>query len=81
MAVTTLETQGFLKVLLHTISNNGEEFADYKAIANDLSISFFFANPGCIWQRGANDNDRRLIDSFFSKKQTLTASPRKALQL
>jgi IS30 family transposase len=35
-------------------SDNGKEFSNHKAIANELDIDFFFAKPYHSWERGAN---------------------------
>jgi transposase, IS30 family len=57
------------KYFLQTItSDNGKEFANHKAIAEALSISYFFAKPYQSWQRGANENLNGLIRQYFPKK-------------
>jgi transposase, IS30 family len=54
---------------LQTItSDNGKEFANHKAIADELNISYFFAKPYQSWQRGANENLNGLIRQYFPKK-------------
>lgn len=69
MAAAALEALGSLKGLLHTItSDNGKEFAEHKVMARELNISFFFAESGCSWQRGSNENTNRLIRQFFPKR-------------
>lgn len=69
VAAAALEALGSLKGQLHTItSDNGKEFAEHKVMARELNISFYFADPGCSWQRGANENANRLIRQFFPKR-------------
>jgi len=54
---------------IHTItSDNRKEFANHKAIAEELNINFYFAKPYHSWQRGANENLNGLIRQYFPKK-------------
>jgi IS30 family transposase len=54
--------------LLHTItSDNGKEFAKHRTIAKELEIEYYFANPYCSWERGANENLNGLIRQYFPK--------------
>lgn len=55
--------------LLQTItSDNGKEFANHKSVAEKLAIDYFFANPYCSWERGANENLNGLVRQYFPKK-------------
>jgi IS30 family transposase len=57
------------KPFLHTItSDNGKEFANHKNLTDKLNIDYFFANPYCSWERGANENLNGLIRQYFPKK-------------
>ena len=54
---------------IHTItSDNGKEFTNHKAIAEQLNIDFYFAKPYHSWQRGANENLNGLVRQYFPKK-------------
>lgn len=56
------------KPILKTItSDNGKEFSQHQAIATELGIEYYFANPYCSWERGANENLNGLIRQYFSK--------------
>jgi IS30 family transposase len=57
------------KPVLHTItSDNGKEFANHKKVSEILEIKYFFANPYCSWERGANENLNGLVRQYFPKK-------------
>jgi len=49
-------------------SDNGKEFANHRAIAEQLNIDFYFAKPYHSWQRGANENLNGLVRQYFPKK-------------
>lgn len=56
------------KPFLKTItSDNGKEFAKHKTIAESLDIDYYFANPYCSWERGANENLNGLVRQYFPK--------------
>ena len=60
------------KNLLHTItSDNGKEFANHMAIAEDLNVDFYFAHPYHSWERGANENMNGLIRQYIPKGSSL----------
>lgn len=60
------------KTLLHTItSDNGKEFANHQAIAEDLNVDFYFAHPYHSWERGANENMNGLIRQYIPKCSSL----------
>jgi IS30 family transposase len=57
------------KPILHTItSDNGKVFANHKKVSEILEITYFFANPYCSWERGANENLNGLVRQYFTKK-------------
>lgn len=54
---------------LFTITaDNGKEFAYHKSISQALNVDFYFANPYCSWERGANENLNGLIRQYIPKK-------------
>ena len=53
---------------VHSISlDNGSEFAEFKAIEEELHTEVYFAEPHKPWQRGTNENTNGLIRFFFPK--------------
>lgn len=57
------------KEALHTItSDNGKEYAEHLYISKQVGTDFYFAEPYCSWQRGANENLNELIRQYFPKK-------------
>jgi IS30 family transposase len=64
----TIELLQNWKPFLQTItSDNGKEFAKHQSIAAMLEIDYYFANPYCSWERGANENLNGLIRQYFPK--------------
>lgn len=56
------------KPFLQTItSDNGKEFSKHHSIATALGIDYYFANPYCSWERGANENLNGLVRQYFPK--------------
>jgi len=49
-------------------SDNGKEFAQHKDVAASCQVDFYFANPYCSWERGANENLNGLVRQYFPKK-------------
>ena len=49
-------------------SDNGKEFAEHKEVASTCQLDFYFANPYCSWERGANENLNGLVRQYFPKK-------------
>jgi IS30 family transposase len=49
-------------------ADNGKEFAAHAEIAESCQIDFYFANPYCSWERGANENLNGLVRQYFPKK-------------
>lgn len=47
--------------------DNGTEFAGHRQIAEQLHTIVYFADPGCPWQRGSNENANGLLRFFFPK--------------
>jgi len=60
------------KVFLQTItSDNWKWFANHNALIEELEITYYFANPYCSRERGANDNLNGLARQYFPKKFNL----------
>ena len=64
--------------LAFKIPDRGKEFACYP-LAENLGISFFFADDYSSWQRGSNENANGLLREYFPKKTDLAAISDEAL--
>jgi IS30 family transposase len=52
----------------HSITfDNGAEFARCHRLEKHLDMTLYFADPGCPYQRGANENTNGLIRQYFPK--------------
>ena len=52
----------------HSLSlDNGTEFARCHRLEKHLGIKLYFADPGCPYQRGTNENTNGLIRQYFPK--------------
>lgn len=52
----------------HSITfDNGTEFARCHRLEKHLGIALYFADPGCPYQRGTNENTNGLIRQYFPK--------------
>ncbi|HVC97316.1 MAG TPA: IS30 family transposase, partial [Pirellulales bacterium] len=47
--------------------DNGTEFARCDRLEKHLEMKLYFADPGCPYQRGTNENTNGLIRQFFPK--------------
>ena len=47
--------------------DNGTEFADCQRLENNLGVQLYFAEPGCPYQRGTNENTNGLVRQFYPK--------------
>jgi transposase, IS30 family len=47
--------------------DNGTEFARCHRLAKHLGMELYFADPGCPYQRGTNENTNGLIRQYFPK--------------
>ena len=66
--LATIELLEKWKPFLNTItSDNGKEFSKHQEIATALEIDYYFANPYCSWERGANENLNGLVRQYFPK--------------
>lgn len=50
--------------------DNGKEFARHEAIASEMSLDVYFANPYHSWERGTNENTNGLIRRLYPKKSS-----------
>jgi transposase, IS30 family len=52
----------------HSITfDNGTEFANCHRLEKHLGVKLYFADPGCPYQRGTNENTNGLIRQYFPK--------------
>jgi IS30 family transposase len=52
----------------HSITfDNGTEFARCRRLEKHLDMQLYFADPGCPYQRGTNENTNGLIRQYFPK--------------
>lgn len=52
----------------HSITfDNGTEFARCQRLEKHLDMRLYFADPGCPYQRGTNENTNGLIRQYFPK--------------
>jgi len=47
--------------------DNGTEFARCHRLEKHLGMELYFADPGCPYQRGTNENTNGLIRQYFPK--------------
>lgn len=47
--------------------DNGTEFARCRRLERHLGLQLYFADPGCPYQRGSNENTNGLIRQYFPK--------------
>ena len=47
--------------------DNGTEFARCHRLEKHLELKLYFADPGCPYQRGTNENTNGLIRQYFPK--------------
>ena len=47
--------------------DNGKEFSEFTWVEQQTSVSVFFADPYCAWQRGSNENTNGLLRRYFPK--------------
>lgn len=60
--------EDWIPYIITITSDNGKEFALHELVCETSQIEFFFADPYCSWQRGANENLNGLIRQSFPKK-------------
>ena len=47
--------------------DNGTEFACCRRLEKHLDLKLYFADPGCPYQRGTNENTNGLVRQYFPK--------------
>lgn len=47
--------------------DNGKEFSEFTRVEQQTTMSVFFAEPYCSWQRGTNENTNGLLRRYFPK--------------
>lgn len=52
-------------------SDNGKEFTNHQAMAKELKVHWYFADPYASWQRGSNENTNGLVRQYVPKKTKL----------
>lgn len=58
----------------HTLTvDNGKEFAGHQAMARQLQMAVYFADPYSAWQRGLNENTNGLIRQYVPKGSDIRA--------
>ena len=63
----------FPSELVKTITtDNGKEFAEWKAIEKELNCEVYFCDTFCAWQKGSNENSNGLLREFFPKGYNLS---------
>jgi IS30 family transposase len=63
-----LRLKGMAKERRHSITfDNGTEFARCNRLEKHLGMMLYYADPGCPYQRGTNENTNGLIRQFFPK--------------
>lgn len=68
------------KAAVHTITfDNGGEFAEHRAIAEQLGATAYFAHPYSSWERGLNENCNGLLRQYIRKGTDLTTVSDKAV--
>ena len=52
--------------------DQGMEMADHEKLTKETGVKVYFADPGCPYQRGSNENTNGLLREYFPKKTDLT---------
>ena len=55
--------------------DNGTDFARCHRLDKHLGMELYFADPGCPYQRGTNENTNGLIRQYFPEGRTFATSP------
>jgi IS30 family transposase len=69
--IVTAETVALLAPLIGAVltitADNGEKFAYYEEMTEDLKCDVFFADPYYSWQQGLNENTNGLLRQYWPK--------------
>ncbi len=57
----------YRKNVLTITTDNGSEFACHKKIAKALASTVYFADPYASWQKGAIENQHKLVRQYLPK--------------
>ena len=58
----------YRKTLRSITTDNGSEFANHLTITKKLGVTVYFADSYCSWQKGAVENQNKLIRQYIPKK-------------
>ena len=58
----------YRRTLRSITTDNGSEFANHLAITKKLGVTVYFADSYCSWQKGAVENQNKLIRQYIPKK-------------
>ena len=58
----------YRKTVKTITTDNGSEFADHLTITKKLGVTVYFADSYCSWQKGAVENQNKLIRQYIPKK-------------
>ena len=58
--------------MLSITFDNGKEFACHEELKKEKKIDVYFAEPGCPYQRGQNENFNRILRRDFPKGTDFT---------
>ena len=62
------------------IADSGRELCNQEIIVAELNADFYFAQPFCSWERGANGNSNGLASQYSPKGSDFTAITNKDLR-
>jgi IS30 family transposase len=72
--------KGIPKEYLKTITvDNGKEFAGFKEVERELSVSIYFCAPYSPWEKGSNENFNGVLRQFYPKKTNFKEVSKKSL--
>ena len=73
--------KGLPKEYLKTITvDNGKEFAGFKEVERELSVSVYFCAPYSPWEKGSNENFNGVLRQFYPKKTNFKEVSKDSLQ-
>ena len=51
--------------------DHGMEFAQFTELEQTLGCKVYFAHPHCAWERGCNENSKRLLRQYIPKSRDI----------